>query len=230
MDQDIIRGYWPLYEDGAPVRIGDRIMGTFDPMTVESVTVYPNTTNVWSTPDVAGTRDHLHLSPGERVKRVGDAPEGVPCLGTGPDGDIGTCILEEDHQTWHIVIDGVRYGVGNYARRVIAEALDLTTIGSMSGAAVMESGDVRVSVDGLTRTNPETEPEPCPDSWEQLKKDARKWTFNYWRCGGADCRKCPIRVGGKTPNERYRTLTCADAKDLDIVARAKALAGVTGDE
>ncbi|TGY58732.1 hypothetical protein E5335_07510 [Coriobacteriaceae bacterium] len=337
MDQDIIRGYWPLYEDGAPVRIGDRIMGTFDPMTVESVTVYPNTTNVRSTPDVAGTRDHLHLSPGERVKRVGDAPEGVPCLGTGPDGDIGTCILEEDHQTWHIVIDGVRYGVGNYARRAIAEALDLTTSRKtlpssiawpevdgepvVPGDTLWDDEGFMINVTGvefkgdgycvlhvfnehirnvactidttskcfptLTRTEPETvldrdgvpievgdtvwheadgtelhvigfqheedgerivtvervrgpiDWDGCrclslshvrPDSWERLAEDARNGLCDYWSCHDARCVDCPATVDGKDPAQRYGTDSCAHAMAVDIVARAKALAGVVGDE
>lgn len=121
MNQGTIGGYWPLYGDGSPVRIGDTVQGTFDPMTVESVEVYATTTTV------IGDCDHLHLSPGERVRRVGDAPEGVPCLCRDPDGGVGTAHVTRDNRNWHLIIDGVRYGVSTPARRVIAEALDLTT-------------------------------------------------------------------------------------------------------
>lgn len=322
MNLNAIGGYWPLYEDGSPVRIGDTVQGTFDPMTVESVEVYATTTTV------IGDCDHLHLSLGERVERVGDAPEGVPCLYGDPDGGVGTAHATRDNRNWHIVIDDVRCGVSNHARRAIAEALDLSTSRQtlpsgvewpeVDGEPVMP-GDVLWDLDGnrltvgyvtvtadqsgtrcttfvygdsgefifhstgaLTRTEPELDRDGAPievgdtvyvvgndrnpkkvtaitnyshpivhcevvkgfpyeyepqslthkrvDSWERLTEDALKDMVDYWSCRGINCSDCPAVVDGKTPYRRYDTGDCSRAKDLDIVARAKALAVVTDDE
>lgn len=271
MNLNAIGGYWPLYEDGSPVRIGDTVQGTFDPMTVESVEAYATTTTV------IGDCDHLHLSPGERVRRVGDAPEGVPCLCGDPDGGVGTAHVTRDNRNWHIVIDGVRYGVSTPARRVIAEALDLTTSRQtlppgiewpvVDGEPVVpgdvlwdadgtwvEVGAVRIDREGthveVRRPVPDdpdvyyvtlvnagaeaftrlTRTEPDPDSWERLVEDARKEFLDYWSCHDVACIDCPVKVDGETPCQRYDTSDCYRAKDLDIVARAKALSGVTDDE
>lgn len=332
MNQGTIGGYWPLYEDGSPVRIGDTVQGTFDPMTVESVEVYATTTTV------IGDCDHLHLSPGERVRRVGDAPEGVPCLCRDPDGGVGTAHVTRDNRNWHLIIDGVRYGVSTPARRVIAEALDLTTsrqtlppgiewpvvdgepvvpgdvlwdaetvrrirvdrVGFDRDGTVLVAGDgeeIRaagidgiaypagaVSLDGLTRTEPEPEPvldrdgvpievgdtvyrddgsahtvnrllrgkrfnvrtfsetgnvyeirdedltHRRPESWERLAEDALKEFQDYWSCRDIECGDCPSKVDGEYPYQRYDTDGCKSAVAADIVARAKALSGVTDDE
>ncbi|WP_251159364.1 hypothetical protein [Caniella muris] len=264
MDRDIIRGYWPLYEDGAPVRIGDKVEGAIVPMEVEGVEVYVAATTV------IGDCDHLHLEPGERVKRVGDAPADALCLCKNFDGGIEIRHLAGDLLDWHIVIDGERVGVSNKARSRIAEALDLCAskrrllpgvvwpevdgepvvpgdvlwddmgcrhevsdvkfTAGFATAVEMESGDVWVSMDDLTRTNPKPEPEPGPDSWERLEEDTRKDVYDYWSCQDVDCEDCPAEVNGKDPMQRYGTVSCSRAKDLDILARAKALSGVTDDE
>ena len=316
MNQSIIGGYWPLYEDGTPVRIGDTVQGTFAPMRVESVEMYADTTNV------CGARDHLHLSPDERLGRVGGPMKKVPCLCRFGDEGVDTRYVHE-RQGWHVVIDGVRYGVSYQARSIIAESLDLCapkyrlpsgvawpevdgkpvvpgdvlwdelgirqevmdvmfSTGFMSGSVDMADGGVWVSMDGLTRTEPEpvldrdgvpievgdtvykadgsaytvelvlhgkgfkvrTRSEfgnVCdirnedlthqrPDSWEQLTEDARKNAYDYWSCRGIACDHCPALVDGKTPCQRYDTGECESAVAADIVARAKALAGVVGDE
>lgn len=263
MNQGTIGGYWPLYEDGSPVRIGDTVQGTFDPMTVESVEAYATTTTV------IGDCDHLHLSLGERVRRVGDAPEGVPCLCGDPDGGVGTAHVTRDNRNWHIVIDGVRCGVSNHAHSQIASALQLSTSRQtlppgiewpvvdgepvlpgdvlwdnsgcrnevsgvsfttrfMSGSVVMADGGALVRMDDLTRTEPE--PKSDPDSWERLAEDAGKHVYKYWSCRGIECIDCPAKVDGEYPYQRYDTDGCKSAVAADIVARAKALAGVTGDE
>lgn len=121
MNQGTIGGYWPLYEDGTPVRIGDTVEANAKTMKVRSVDVCAPDTVLF------GDIDHLRLEPGKRVKRVGDAPEGAPCLCKCTDGGLVAGSIAGDRQNWHIAIDGVRYGVSNHARRVIAEALDLTT-------------------------------------------------------------------------------------------------------
>ena len=263
MNQGTIGGYWPLYEDGTPVRIGDVVKAHGVPMKVRSVDVCAPDTVLF------GDLAHLRLEPGERVKRVGDAPEGVPCLCRDHDGGVKTARVPSDEQNWHIVIDGVRHGVSNHARRVIAEALDLATgrrttppgiewpevdgeplvpgdvlwddsgcrhevaevrftTGSTAGAVVMADGGALVRMDCLTSTEPE--PEQEPDSWERLAEDSRKWFVDYWSCQGIECIDCPAMVDGKAPLHRYDTSDCESAMAADIVARAKALAGVVGDE
>ncbi len=337
MNQGTIGGYWPLYEDGTPVRIGDTVdghEGHYAPMVVKCVKVVGDATviadGVWSTV----------IMPGKRLKRYGDAPEGTPCLCGSPDGDVETAHVPSDEPNWHLVIDGVRYGVSNHARRAIAEALDLCTskrrlpsgiewpevdgepvvpgdvlwdagtgrrvavdrVGFDQDGTVLVAGDgeeIRaagidgiaypagaVSLDDLTRTEPkpvldrdgvpieagdvvwddnsinwlvtdtrrhrggyivavtargaatERKPESLthkrPDSWERLAEDATKAVFDYWSCRDVDhdgCpAKCPAKVDGKDPRQRYGTDKCFIAMRADIVARAKALAGVTGDE
>lgn len=69
-----------------------------------------------------------------------------------------------------------------------------------------------------------------PDSWERLEEDARKGYLDYWSCRGTHCRDCPAKVGWEKPHQRYGTTGCSIAKDLDVLARAKKLAGVMGDE
>lgn len=66
-----------------------------------------------------------------------------------------------------------------------------------------------------------------PDSWERLEEDANKSVHDYWGCIGIYCDNCPAKVDGKTPRDRYETEWCVTAKHLDIVARAKRLAGVS---
>ncbi len=72
-------------------------------------------------------------------------------------------------------------------------------------------------------------PEP-EDSWERLEEDARNLVIDYWSCRDADCLDCPVKVEGKNPEQRHGTLSCSIAMAVDILARAKKLAGVTGDE
>lgn len=68
----------------------------------------------------------------------------------------------------------------------------------------------------------------CPDSWERLRDDAAKGSMEYWDCC-SECYECPAKVDGETPDERYSVDNCWHAMQLDIVARARRLAGV-GDE
>ena len=68
-----------------------------------------------------------------------------------------------------------------------------------------------------------------PDSWGRLREDAVESIDGYWGCWEARCSDCPVRVGGKTPKEHYRTNSCGLAMQLDIVARAERLAVVQGE-
>lgn len=65
-----------------------------------------------------------------------------------------------------------------------------------------------------------------PDSWEQLESDANKDVVDYWGCASRSCYACPAMIDGQTPNDRYGCRSCKIAEHLDIIRRAKALAGV----
>lgn len=60
-----------------------------------------------------------------------------------------------------------------------------------------------------------------PDSWGRLEKDAAKSDCIYFGHDVSDCDRCPARES---------TLGCGQSKSLDIIRRAKALAGVEVDE
>lgn len=59
-----------------------------------------------------------------------------------------------------------------------------------------------------------------PDSWERLEEDAAKSDCDYFGRDVSDCDRCPARKS---------TLSCGQSKSLDIIRRAKALAGVEVD-
>ena len=67
-------------------------------------------------------------------------------------------------------------------------------------------------------------PEP-PDIWERIEEDSRKYYTEYWRCVGVGCSCCPSIVDGKRPRERYECNSCQNAMAIDLVRRARALAG-----
>lgn len=64
------------------------------------------------------------------------------------------------------------------------------------------------------------------DSWEQLESDANKDVVDYWGCASRSCYACPAMIDGQTPNDRYGCRSCKIAEHLDIIRRAKKLAGV----
>ena len=70
-----------------------------------------------------------------------------------------------------------------------------------------------------------------PDSWGRLREDAAKSMEDYWGCVGVVCAKCPAMVDGNKPWERYGVTvpSCAKAMQLDLVARAERMAGVSAD-
>lgn len=53
-------------------------------------------------------------------------------------------------------------------------------------------------------------------------------TCEYWGCTDFTCRECPAAIDGKDPAERYGCRqACGAAMRLDLIARAKRLAGVS---
>ena len=75
--------------------------------------------------------------------------------------------------------------------------------------------------DVLTHTKPEI------DTWERIEEDAVKDCWGYWGCEMHLCTEgCPNKVDGKPPYKRLSVDDCCDAQTLDLVRRAKKLAGV----
>lgn len=150
--------------------------------------------------------DHLHLSFGERVKR--------PVQG----------VLDAD---------GVEIKAGD-----TVWYRSLCTMGSARKATV--AGFDEHSLYGLLVTlkdeagktwyiHPKKITHTPPDSWERLEEDAAKNYAAYWGCGMSTCAECPKLIDGKTPYERFGCLHCLDAMRIDLIHRAKALAGIEVD-
>ena len=150
------------------------------------------------------------------------------------------------HRFW-LVDDGgwhVGFGIGERVKRPAPEVLDADGVEIKVGDTVWhcigiydelvveeiddESGWVRTrSANGaclsvynthLTHTR--------PDSWELLEEDSNKDYFTYWNCSGILCDACPAVIEGHRPMKRFKCDNCEIAQCIDIVRRAKALAGV----
>lgn len=235
---------WPRFEDGKPVMIGDEVDG----LGGEIIEVYiaENAAAIWN-----NYGNHMHLSLGERVNRP--APKVLDADGVEIKAD--DTVWHEDGSELHVigfgdVQDGETMLVVKYAAgptkwgevrclsvthtRPALKVLDADGVEIKLGDTVWhcigiydelvveeiddESGWVRTrSANGaclsvynthLTHTR--------PDSWERLEEDASKDTCVYF--GGTehfDCSECP---SGK--------VNCFRHMKLDIIRRAKALAGV----
>ena len=144
--------------------------------------------------------DHLHLSFGERVKRP--APKVLDA--DGVEIKAGDTVWRKGKPTEYkvaIVIDGVVY----------------LTYKTSNG----DNSTTTIFARKLTHTR--------PDSWERLAEDATKNYAAYWGCGMSTCAECPKLIDGKTPYERFGCLHCLDAMRLDLIRRAKRLAGIEVD-
>ena len=93
-------------------------------------------------------------------------------------------------------------------------------VGGSFGAEVESAGG-----EGLYRLRADQLTHERPESWERLEEDAAKTTTEYWGCPADGCDHCSARVDGEKPWERLGTHgDCNDAKELDLVRRARALA------
>lgn len=179
---------WPKFEDGGPVLIGDEVDG----LGGEIVEVYitENETAIWNS-----SANHMHLRPGERVKRP------VPKVldADGVEIKVGDTV-------WHR--SGFGHGV---VTSTDADSL-MGTVRYVNGN--MEFVDVARY---LTHTR--------PDSWERLEEDALMGVCEYAgakrRPGTIDahtCDGCRFDEDGDGPS-------CEQQMALDIIRRAKALVG-----
>lgn len=142
---------WPRFEDTEePVMIGDEVDG----LGGEIIEVYiaENAAAIWN-----NCANHMHLSPGERVKRpapkVLDA-DGVP--------------IKVDDTVWHE--DGSELHVIGFGDAQDGETMLVVEY----AAGPTKWGEVRCL--SVTHTR--------PDSWEQLEEDAGEDPFRYCKTVG----------------------------------------------
>lgn len=142
---------WPRFEDTEePVMIGDEVDG----LGGEIIEVYiaENAAAIWN-----NFANHMHLSPGERVKRpapkVLDA-DGVP--------------IKVDDTVWHE--DGSELHVIGFGDAQDGETMLVVEY----AAGPTKWGEVRCL--SVTHTR--------PDSWEQLEEDAGEDPFRYCKTVG----------------------------------------------
>lgn len=127
---------------------------------------------------------------------------------------------------WPRYADGSLAMPGDVRRGTGGERHEYRVVGAAAGCGGMsavcvdaDDGDALVLVDPSML-------EP-PDSWERLREDAAKGAYEYWECAWFTCQECPAVVDGRNPSERYGCLGCGTAMRLDLIARAKRLAGVS---
>ena len=144
--------------------------------------------------------NHMHLRPGERVKRP--APDVLDADGVLI--KVGDTVWHEDGSELHVIGFG---GVQDGETMLVVEY----------AAGPTKWGEVRCL--SVTHTR--------PDSWEQLEEDAVKVVCEYAGAvpdefGDYDCDTCRLF-------DARGNLICEQQMALDIVRRAKAIAGVEVD-
>lgn len=127
---------------------------------------------------------------------------------------------------WPRYTDGSLAMPGDVRRGTGRERHEYRVVGAAAGCGRMSAVCVDADDGGALVLVDPADLEP-PDSWERLTKDAGKSTYDYWMCNCFECHECPAAVGGKDPGERYGCLDCGVASRLDLLARAKRLAGVS---
>lgn len=249
---------WPRFEDGEPVMVGDGVDG----LGGEIIEVYiaENAAAIWN-----NFASHMHLEPGERVKRP--APEVLDADGVLIKAD--DTVWHEDGSELHVigfgdVQDGETMLVVKYAAGPTkwGEVRCLSVTHTRPAPKVLDADGVEIeagdTVYGIGRTkhqfevidphhiDPEVgeafsvrcydsdEHEEChckpkllthtrPDSWERLEEDACNSICGYFGKGVSECDGCPANAIAANSDEFE---CCERAVKLDIIRRAKALAGV----
>lgn len=246
---------WPRFEDGEPVRIGDK----FECWCGEGHVV--GSVSFWGSCAVLNiSHDHTFVvghgpeavhdehakRPAPKVLdadgveiRVGDTVHSTRDTESGtvvyayPPGDDGQPSVKVG-ALWHHASD-----LTHRAPVLAADAKPLRegeTVYRLDGAGTVEI-DTVFDAACIVCLKPDTGDElghfkACeltherPDSWERLEEDAAKNCWEYWGCKPFLCPgSCPNELDGKHPYERFGVDDCCDAAVKDIVRRARALAG-----
>lgn len=246
---------WPRFEDGEPVMIGDEVDG----LGGEIIEVYitENEVAIWN-----NSANHMHLSPGERVKRP--APEVLDA--DGMPIKVDDTVWHEDGSELHVIgFGGAQDGETMLVVEYVAgptkwgEVRCLSVTHTRPAPKVLDADGVEIHVGDTVRSSmygdndftvsrfvknckgetfvmveemwsglpPLTVTHARPDSWERLEEDAVKVVCEYAGAvpdefGDYDCDTCRLfDARGK--------LICEQQMALDIVRRAKAIAGVEVD-
>lgn len=194
---------WPKFEDGEPVMIGDEATNNKNQrFTVKRIEFRHGK---WMLNDSVTEGHYLNGKPGERVKRP--ATKVLDADGVGI--KVGDTVWHEDGSELHVI------GFGD-----VQDGETMLVVEYAAGPT--KWGEVRC----LSVTNTR------PDSWEQLEEDARKGVCEYagaYRKRGTidshECDGCRFDADGYDHADGYDP-TCEQQMALDIIRRAKALAGV----
>ena len=209
---------WPVFEDGEPVRIGDFVSD----VEVRSV-VFRDGGILLS--------DGVEIRVGDRVWSTHlDEPNGWIVIDPHEDRDDSQTVLVSigdrtgharpenlTHQCPVLAADGKPLREGETVWDVIS-GIELTVIG-LPGPGEYQAVKLRLDDGAVTGLDPDrlTHERPVADTWERLEEDAEKDPCGYFGFDGEEtCGKCP--ASGKN---------CEQTMALDIVRRAKKLAGVS---
>ena len=117
--------------------------------------------------------------------------------------------------------DGEKIRIGD---TVYSGSVEYTVLWYVTGGreiyAKREGHTERVILDvlNITHKKPET------DTLDKIKADAIAFYKDYFGCSSpyrSMCDKCPSLIEGKKPYVYYDTLSCIQAKDLDIIRRVQ---------
>lgn len=196
---------WPKYEDGEYVWFGDEVKadpiygGDTDTDMVSAIEFMSCTYILKGPLNKPIAQDHFEARVKRPVQRVLDA-DGV-----------------------EIEAGDTMYGIGRTKHRF--EVIDPHHIDPEVGEAFSVRCYDRDEHEEC-HCKPKLLAHTRPDSWRRLEEDAAKNYAAYWGCGMSTCAECPKLIDGKTPYERFGCLHCLDAMRLDLIRRAKVLAGM----
>ena len=227
-------GYeWPRFEDGEPVRIGDKAIRYEEDFEVRHIATYSDGSfllNFWSyasgervkrpAPKVL-TADGEPLEVGQTVYALNDdRPYTVKKVETNRvtvnagEGayDVWKAPTYLAHHRPVLDADGVPIELGDDLYSVEGglklHVSNIDRVSCMIATSAMFALDKWADPSMFTHTKPE------PDNWERIEEDAEKDPCSYFGFDGEEtCGKCP--ASGKN---------CEQTMALDIVRRAKALA------
>lgn len=205
---------WPRYDDGRPVLLGDEVDGDKVAWVVLNSIKYEicNRDNSCLTTDLYG-------KPVERP-----APKAVGADGVEVKAGETVWLAREhlDKADMSPSDSGFECGLLGVG------ALDPLSVKSV-GKKLDKDGFAFFTEHGAWCPASWLTHEPA-DSWGRLREDALKTFYAYCGCEGMPCTPCPAKIGDERPCDHYGTgISCTDAIQLDLVARAERLAGVQGE-
>ena len=190
---------WPRFEDGELVKVGDEVEYKGETMRVYLATFDAACWALWCSRE--GIDSRFSGPYGERVKRP-----------TNKVLDADGAAIRLKDWVWYVGIDAEI--TKDNPQQVVGFVSDL----GMNGiyAVTRDYPDKAISPKMLTHRAPEQ-----PDSWEKLEEDARKTACNYALAprdedGLTTCDGCRFQ----------KSESCSNEMTLDVVERAKKLAGI----